>query len=422
MADYRLLNHDYFGAEAMEWFTETIDIHIAERAEEVKGEFQEVIPTDSFFPKELMIRLEKIIYQSLDAEMEKYLYSGQTYLPPYMEQMAALEVEPVKIGEMTQLFPQLKNEEIEDDLFEAYRLVTGYESVSDLIQISWRGENNVFVCVRDHGGSNGAQAVSIEQWNGEEFVTLDEFDTQNYGWGKVINYGGEYYYIFWQYNYSLKNYDGIRIHRLGEKSAEQTVLIKYLPHDYIWENLYDGTKTTSLKDELADYLSSVQAELISLTYLEQGQEGCSVFVGDEETIHRDENERYTKTWYKTDFTNTGIPVYLEKSSFSPSDRRSIWHLRTYFYLIDSYDNTVYELDKIGTGTELPRENMPVLVQLWFREFSGKVYTFSLYHVSDYSYLLNVSLIEGDSITRIRTDILLPERHFTLSNDIFVNGY
>ncbi len=63
---------------------------------------------------------------------------------------------------------------------------------------------------------------------------------------------------------------------------------------------------------------------------------------------------------------------------------------------------------------MPNRRNPVLVQMWFKEMEGKVYTFCLYHVSDYNYMLNVVLLEGNKVNRVRTDILSPQRHFVLT--------
>ena len=129
-----------------------------------------------------------------------------------------------------------------------------------------------------------------------------------------------------------------------------------------------------------------------------------------------ENEkRYSvNEYYKIDFTNTGIPIYMRKSSFEPSNTDSVWHLQSRFYIRNQQDDSIVTLQNMELNSAIPNSKNPVLVQMWFKEMEGKVYTFCLYHVSDYNYMLNVVRLEGNEVNRIRTDILSPQRHFVLT--------
>ena len=49
-----------------------------------------------------------------------------------------------------------------------------------------------------------------------------------------------------------------------------------------------------------------------------------------------------------------------------------------------------------------------LVQIWFKKIANKVFTFRIYHISDYNYMLDVSLIEGNNVIQIRNDIISPQ--------------
>ena len=46
----------------------------------------------------------------------------------------------------------------------------------------------------------------------------------------------EFYYIHLHYNYNLKNFDGVQLHRLHGDAAHENIMIRYLPVDYIWKN------------------------------------------------------------------------------------------------------------------------------------------------------------------------------------------
>lgn len=72
-----------------------------------------------------------------------------------------------------------------------------------------------------------------------------------------------------------------------------------------------------------------------------------------------------------------------------------------------------KLDKLETGYSASAAGEISLVQMWFKKIEGKVYTCCLYHVSDYNYVLNIFLLEGDKIIRVRTDMICPQRQFIL---------
>ncbi len=147
-------------------------------------------------------------------------------------------------------------------------------------------------------------------------------------------------------------------------------------------------------------------------------EEAEVFYGDEEEaegfiVPANEELYFSNEYYMIDFANMGVPVYMRKSSFIPSSYRDIWHLRSSFYLQNPEDDSITELDKLEIGYSATGMGKPALVQMWFKEIKGQIYTCCLYHVSDYNYVLNIFLLEGEKITRIRTDMICPKRHFNI---------
>ncbi len=422
------LNRDYFGKETYgQWFTKEIKQEIFLKSEEVKGEFQEVVDTDSVFPRGLIIEVEKILYQSLDEDMNRYIYSQDgDYTSLYMEATNRMGAEKhsLELEDMVRHFPELADRDI-GTRWEAYRRVMKDENVIELFHIPSEGAENHYLCVRSYGGNNGACFVQVLQWTGEEFQALHDFDVQNSGWARVIFYEGVYYYIFLQYNYDSKNYDGIRLHRLDRKSQEETLLIRYLPYEYVWEMLYENKDDEEICFMLEDYLEEIREELSSPRYLEQGRDGGGyVFMGDEKKAECPKNWETgatdIDTWYQVDFTNTDTPILFRRTRFEPSNTWNVHHLRTYFFYENEKTEQSIELEEMGTGQQSPVKEELILVQLWFKELGGSVYTFGLYRVSDYNYLLNVSLIEGEKVMRIRTDILVPRRYFECSNQIYKN--
>lgn len=168
------------------------------------------------------------------------------------------------------------------------------------------------------------------------------------------------------------------------------------------------------------YIDSIKEVITSDEYLEKGTgSGGYVFYGDEEEdIHFPLSDEYNQ-YYKIDFANMGIPIYMIKSVFESSDYRSTQHLNAKFYINDYQDDSPIELENLELGSS---PNDIQLEQMWFKRIDGKVLTLRIYHTSDYNYVLNVVLIEGDKVTQLRTDIFSPQRKFKMEeSSIFQNG-
>ena len=411
---YRILNRDIFGNKTMiPWYSDETKQEIEDYAETVKGDLIEVWEEDSMFPQGLVIELENMIYQSLNRSMKKYAW-GETQQSIYFETMQKLGEKKwhPDLDEMKKLFPELNDDSLElDSVYDAYRAVCG-KYCEDLFHIP-TSESDNYVFVMYYGGTAGIRYVELTELVNGEFVTISEFETSNAGWGTVFQYEDEFYYIFLQHNYSMKIYDGVRVYKLGENMEYENIQIKHLPYAFVRKNLYN----TSEGGELDSYIKSIQDEITSEKYLDNGTDGSGwgVYFGDEEEVTEDfivpENDRYySNTYHQIDFTNMGIPIYMRKSNYEPSNYYTTASLVSSFYLRNPLDDSIVTLQnmKISGGSG------PEVVQMWFREMDGKVYTFCMYHVSDYNYMLNVVRLEGNYVNRIRTDILSPQRSFVLT--------
>lgn len=414
---YKLLNQDLFGKSFEQWFDNALKQEIFLYSEEVKGEFAEVQNKESIFPTELISSLEKMIYQSLDSTLDKFTWE-EIQESIYFETIKEFGSEDFELDlvEMQNLFPVVVENADVEDVYDAYKLVSGEENCEEMFHFHMADDQDNYILVVDSGGSEGLVSVRLTERINDEFIVISEFETQNSGYGRVIRFGDDFYYIFLEYNYNLKNYDGVRIYKLGNDAGQENLKIKYLPYNYIWQNIYN----TSAGLELDTYIESIKEEVTSDKYMENGKaEEVSVFYGDEEeaddfTVPEDEEKYFSNEYYRIDFANIGIPVYLRKSNLVPSSYRDIWHLRSTFYMLSPKDNSISKLDKLEIGYDAPATGESPLVQMWFKEMGEKVYTCCLYHVSDYNYVLNIFLLEGDQITRIRTDMICPQRHFVLT--------
>ncbi len=413
---HHLLNQNLFEKSLAQWFDDSLEQEIFLYSENVKGEFVEVRNEDSIFPKELIITLEKMIYQSLDSTLHKITWeeTQQSIYFNTIRKLGAKEFE-LNLEEMNDLFPAiLKNSDVES-VYDAYKLISGEENCEEIFHFQMANDQDNYLLVVNSGGSAGTVNVRLTRRVEDEFILISEFQTSNSGYGRVIRFDNDFYYVFLEYNYNLKNYDGVRIYKLGSNSEKENLKIKYLPESYIWKNIYN----TSEEIELNSYIENIKAELTSDKYLENGKmEEAEVFYGDEEEaegfiVPANEELYFSNEYYMIDFANMGVPVYMRKSSFIPSSYRDIWHLRSSFYLQNPEDDSITELDKLEIGYSATGMGKPALVQMWFKEIKGQIYTCCLYHVSDYNYVLNIFLLEGEKITRIRTDMICPKRHFNI---------
>lgn len=412
-SDYQALNKDLFGQNSLQWF------EIQLFSESVKGEFTEVQKENSMFPEELISEFENIIYQSFDNSLQKYAWE-EAQKSSYFEitdKFGANDFE-LNIEEIRKLFPELEDAETET---ETYEKLSGSENCFDMFHFHMDTNQDNYLFVIDSEGSAGTVIIRLTKLEQGEFATICEFPVENSGYGRVIKYDEDFYYVFVAKNYNIKNYDGVHIHKLSANAREENLVIKYLPIDYVWKNVYmraDG-------EELDTYLESIKGEITSDEYLESGKEkDIEIYYGDEAFFVPDNDKGlYFDGYNKIDFLNIGTPVYIKKSNHTPygaNSANSMWYLKCDFKIRNRETGSLIKLDNMEIGEYIPSDFDPILVQMWFKESEDKVYTFCLYHVCDYNYVLNVLLIEGDKVSRIRTDIISPKRQFALTEGEIFN--
>lgn len=366
-------------------------------ADTVKGVFAENTDYEGDFPEELVILMEQMLYENLDRQIHTPDYEEMRKEPYFklLEELGADAYELVP-EEIAEYLPEWEPRENDIGWFR-FETEDGRE---------------YFLFVRDSGGSYGLVDIYLEEQTKQGLVQICSFQTQNCGYGKVIGYEGEFYYIFLQYNYELKNYDGIRIHHLGENAACDNLFIRYLPKVYVWKDISESTPEAAV----SGYIEEIKSEIASDRYLENGQDGYThVYFGDETkadaaAFAEEEGAYYGAEYYSADFMNTGQRIFMYKRDLAPSAYRDVWHIRANFFLPDEKSGMLMELEdmQIGDDQELP------LVQLWFKEIDQKTYTFCLYHICDYNYRLSVSYIHGTKAEQICCYMLSPKRTFVLA--------
>lgn len=369
------------------------DATINEYQAMVANEFT-VKPYDGeLFPQELVAELEETLYRCNDYD---YYSDSEAYAEIFTERLAQYDSDY-----------EMNDEEIKDKFPEA---AENENFISAFQFCNADGRDNYLLCY-DSGGSAGLYNWYVYEEQDGEPVEICYFDTQNYGYGNVIKYEDDFYYVFLQNNYQSKSYDGIRIHKLGAAADTENLLIRYMPKDYVWKTLYGGDDS----EELDQYISKVQEEFEAEGYLNMDggagkYMGCEVEVPDFPLT-----EKYKK-YYKADIANIGEPIYFYKGLFETSNSSLAMHMQAFFFLYDEYKEQETELAEWAVeGGVAPHDNE--LMQLWFQEFDGEVYTFQIFYLANDLYLLNVELIEEDNVTIIRQEMIMPQKAFDLSEGV-----
>ena len=392
---YEKLNDDILGNESVaSWYSDSFRDEVIRYAESMRGEFEEVSYEGNLFPPDLVYKMEKALYSlNMDTETDTFWKVWDQILESLDGEKYLLDLEG-----MYQLFPELS--EYEDEIgtvFDAYKRVFPERDYSSVYRFSMSPDKDNYLLVYREGGNNGVEYVELSEKADGQYVKIGEFQIMPYG-GELIRYNGEFYYILLQYNINTHNMDGIRIYRLGNNMYEENILIRYLPESYFWRTLYEN-KEIDFGSELESYIDSIKKEITSDECLENGEVwSVGIYMG-EEAVGADYG------YGVIDFANCGCPIYMQKSNYVQS--KMPWHIRTTFSLYDEARNETMALENMELNDMNTTENNLELVQLWFKKIAGRVLTFRIYHVSDYNYVLNVSLLQLNEVIQIRNDVISP---------------
>lgn len=258
------------------------------------------------------------------------------------------------IEDLYHIFPRISLYRIssQEDTLECASMLYGtpFDSIRAFgVSLTEGQENYVFLC----NNGRGKTKLTVTERNGDEFKTINEFEIPSDRKGEVVRYENEFYYIFLYNNFNQKDCDGIGLCPLGDNPEKDIFPIWYLPYAYVWEKL-------SASDEESEMSGQMDA------------------------------------------ANCGLPVYVWREHALSYITEKPEYLRVCFYFYDSLTDSYVELPQLSMD-----EQGEDLVQMWFKEIEGKVYTFRLYYVSDYSYMLDVSLLEKNQLKAIRRYLLLP---------------
>jgi len=263
-----------------------------------------------------------------------------------------------------------------------------------------------YLLVVDSGGSARFVNNFIYKETVGELSLVDSWGSLDMN-AKVIEYDNNLYFIEQSYNYYSKFVDTVYIYKLLPVRLENYVSIEFLPEAFTWENIYaNGQSYTAA---VTDYINSIQDDLMAKSPI---NDDIQVYIGDEtENIGHDRQLRLksvggNETYYEIDFNNDGIPEYLEKHFWFPSNY-------TRLYLM----NDTYRFSEsriLSIDNNFNSEGM-TLIQLWFKKIGDQVFTFRLFLNSGYNYSLNVTLIDKTYVTQVQSYIVVPKNKFVVNS-------
>lgn len=262
-------------------------------------------------------------------------------------------------------------------------------------------DDTYFLFMEDSGGS--ARFMINACYRLTEEVPEYLGDQWNTWWNDyVVPYEGEFYLVDGNYNFYSKYVDRIYLHRLtSEGISEDATEVVLSPVSYVWT---DGYKSDDAALEQIDsYVEEIGEELMEVSPINDDVEvyvGCEELVTDAVLRQR---LLWSYDWYRVDYDNDGQSEYLARHYWYPSNSTTLW-LLTERYRMDGITVQLYE----SWEPECPYSYYDYeLIQLWYQEFDGKIYTFQLFLTEGYNYYLSVSLVEGSQVSWIASYYVTP---------------
>lgn len=379
-----------------------------------KKNFQPVVGENSSFPKKVTAALEEALYQCDGRKNDTVEFFNGVEEYESLAELGLYDLS-VDLEEIDVLFPRIADLTRHSDMEEKYHYLREFygipENCRNIFHVE--GDQDIYIFAYYSGDAYWPErqiSVLMTERTGDEFIELCEFELAQEEMEKsdcgVIRYGGEIYYVYFRYNEEEHEFDGIKVHRMNEDPEKDTLEIKYLPENYVMDDTIYGAPEDFIDDVhyWDDFMAEKGTELLQGNYLKDGTgREPEIYYGDGEKPASGEVLGLGANVHMADIANCNLPVYIRKKYVSDC-------LEVSFYYYDSSRNLVRLSD---LSVDEPPQCGVDLVQLWFQEIEGTIYTFRLYHASEYNYLLNVLLLRGGRATMIRTLAMSPTRRFVL---------
>lgn len=376
--DSNVKNICYHPEDASQAFPENLCEVAAELWQQVQGEFKPAtLPeeiTPEYNPEELVLLAEKALFTR-----------DWSSLDTLAEPLELTDHEAV----YETWFASMENSWMDLDYFKQYVLHIYQYSIEESIFL---------LLVADLGGSARFVDISCYRLMENRPEYLNQVGTLDMN-ARVVPYENGFYLIDTCYNYYSKYDDTIYLYPLTpEGISEQALKVTLQPEDYIWTKGYQGN--TSALGQINNYVDSIQKELMAASPINDDitvYTGCEEFVTDPIKLQKLPDGC---DWYMVDYDNDGIPEYQTRRHWFPSNYTTLY-LMTEEYRLENITLKLQETWEPGCPYR------GELIQRWYQEFDGKIYTFQLFLTEGYNYYMNVSLWEGEHISWIASYYITP---------------
>ena len=375
--DTNFENIEYTDSDIEKAFPEDTDKRTDSLAKKVQGDFVAVNYKHKDIPNSLIVIAEKaLFYDNIDLQSLS-TSSFETSKDDFYD----------KFGQFTWYYDK--------EEFERY--------VAHIYQ--YKLDNTTYyISVADSGGT--ARFVDINLYKESEGVltVLDTWHCLDIN-ARVIEFNHALYFIESSYNYYSKYTDTINIYKLEPEQIKDYVTIELQPNRFEWEEVFNNHQ--SYEKSISSYVDSIKNDLMDKSPI---NDNIQVYHGDETNKYNEDKRLRLKSvggdfdYYEIDFNNDGAPEYIEKRFWFPSNYTRLHLINNFYRFTDK--RTI----SINGGIE--RESS-TLIQLWFKEIEGKVFTFRLFLNDKYNYFLNVSLVGNTNITQVQSYIIVPKKEFNI---------
>lgn len=369
---------DYTDSDVEKAFPEDIDKRTDSLVKKVQGDFVAVNYKHKDIPNSLIVLAEKALYDD--------------------------NIDLLNLG--TSSFERSKY-----DLYDKLGQYTWYENkeaferyVAHIYQ--YKLDNSTYyISVADSGGTARFVEINIYKESDGELTVLDNWVSLDIN-ARVIKYNHALYFIESSYNYNSKYTDTIYIYRLGPEPIKDYVTIELQPNHFEWEEVFNNHQ--SYEKSISSYVDSIKSELMDKSPI---NDNIQVYLGDETDKYNEDKRLRLKSvggdfdYYEIDFNNDCEPEYIEKRFVFPSNSMSLYLTNNLYRFSDKRT--------ILINGDFNRDSS-MLIQLWFKEIEGKVFTFRLFLNDGYNYFLNVSLVENSNITQVQSYLIVPKKEFNIT--------
>ncbi|MDE6699172.1 MAG: hypothetical protein K2J91_06825 [Lachnospiraceae bacterium] len=264
-------------------------------------------------------------------------------------------------------------------------------------------ESRFLILVVDSGGSDRFVDISCYRLVENELEYLNQvtkFDMN----ARVVPYKNGFYLVNINYNYYSKYNDTIYLNPLTlEGISRSSVEVTLQPKDYILTKGYQSNASTL--GQINSYVENIQKELMAASPI---SDDIIVYTGCEESVTDPVKlQRLSSDYdlYMVDYDNDGIPEYQNKHHWFPSNYTTL-HLITEEYRLENITLQLQETWEPECPYSFNYEY--ALIQQWYQEFDGQIYTFQLFLTEGYNYYMNVSLWEEEHISWIASYYITPQ--------------